>query len=119
MTIKSIVFVLLGLVVPLSVLAAATDPFIQGPGRAGQVMLVRGTVIGQKDEMNRACYVILADRLDAPAARGLGGGGRFLLCNPPKSLGMGQEWSGRVRQEGTTRLRAGAYWRVSPVFVPN
>lgn len=92
------------------------DSFLQGPERVGEVRRVAGSVIGVHRDLERTCYVILADQAGRPEAAGLGGGGRFFLCDARLELPMGAAWKGTVRQTGTRLARMGPRWRVLPLF---
>ena len=92
------------------------DPFLRGPEQVGHVRQVSGTVIGIHRDLERVCYVLLADQPGRPEAAGLGGGGRFFLCDGSLELGMGKAWEGKVRQTDTRLARMGPRWRVLPLF---
>ncbi len=96
--------------------ATPTDPFVQGPEKVGTSQRLAGTVIGVHPGLEQRCYVLLADRLNAPAAAGLGGNGRFFLCGDSLALDMNQAWKGTAKQTGTRLARVGPRWRVLPLF---
>ena len=92
------------------------DPFLRGPEQVGHTRQVSGRVIGIHRDLERTCYVVLADQPGRPEAAGLGGGGRFFLCDANLELAMGQAWKGVVKQTGTRLARMGPRWRVLPLF---
>lgn len=92
------------------------DRFLQGPEKVGEVRALAGTVIGIHPDPERTCYVVLADQPNRPQAAGLGGGGRFFLCDAHLELDMGQAWKGTAKQTGTRLARMGPRWRALPLF---
>lgn len=93
------------------------DPFLQGPEDVGHTRSLAGKVIGVHTDLDRNCYIVLADRA-AEQWEGLGGGGRFFLCRSKNApLAMGEQWSGAAVQEGTRLHRMGPRRRVLPLFV--
>lgn len=98
--------------------ALEADAFVQGPEAKGQVRALAGTVIGTHVDLERNCYILLADRPEE-GWEGLGGGGRFFLCRPKgQALEMGEYWTGTGVQEGTRLHRMGPRRRVLPLFTP-
>lgn len=123
MTIRARAFtalVLLALAWPaLAQNQTTSDPFLQGPESRGHTRNLAGKVIGIHHDPGRKCYIMLADR-PGGGWEGLGGGGRFFLCQSKgQPLNMGQHWSGKGTQEGTRLHRMGPRRRVLPLFVPS
>lgn len=95
---------------------ASADTFLNGPGRIGEAREVSGRVIGFQSYPEQSCYLLLADIPGRKGGEGMGGGGRFFLCDRSDFLSLHQQWSGAVHQTGTRRARIGPRWRVVPVF---
>lgn len=94
--------------------AYAQTPFQQGPGEIGRILHLSGKVIGEHYMLEEKCVLVLADRGEKEEMKGLGGNGRFFLCNT--SYSMGDYVEGKMQQTGIRRARAGAVWRPFPVY---
>ena len=110
----TVIFMIIAIYSPQS---QGGDRFYQGPGGVGSTQDLSGVVIGDHSTQEINCYVVLADKKE-PNWAGLGGGGRFFLCQKILILNMNQIWSGRAKQIGTRQARVGPSWMVLPIFTP-
>ncbi len=98
----------------ISQVTYAQPPFQQGPGEIGRILHLSGKVIGEHRMLEEKCVLVLADRGEKEEMKGLGGNGRFFLCNT--SYSMGDYVEGKMQQTGIRRAKAGAVWRPFPVY---
>lgn len=99
----------------LSQATLAQPSFQQGPEQVGQILQLSGKVIGVHHDLTQTCFIVLADT-NRPKWEGLGGGGRFFLCQQTPTLSMGDMFNGKVVQKGTRMLRVGPRMRVTPLY---
>lgn len=95
---------------------AQPSSFQQGPEQVGQTQTLAGKVIGAHQDLGRTCFIVLADQAK-PGYEGMGGGGRFFLCQEDPTLSMGDTWQGKATQTGTRMLRVGPRMRVIPMYI--